>query len=490
MISLEEYAARDATGLGELVNAGDVTPAELAEAAERAVALLNPQLNAVLEVFEDRTGAGAGDDLGAGPFRGVPFFMKDLGSTVAGRLQESGLPMFAGYVAEEDSPLTTKFKASGVNIMGRSSVPTMGWTIDTTSQLHGITRSPWDLERSPGGSSGGTTALVSAGIAPISLASDGAGSLRIPAGFTGLVGLIGTRGRIPTPGMNEFGLHTGREGIVSRTVRDSAAMLDFMARHMPGDSFIPIVPPVESYLHSIQRDPGPQRIALSTGAWGRKACDLETVEAVRRYADKLADLGHDVVEVSDEEINDWEHFWLVFTRGGAWLGGLPYGEMAERDGGTADAETLSFQLAASVEISRRISAAEVREHAMANQIFNRRLAGFFERFDLLLCPTNAIQPPVAGGRYSVMTEMDGQEWTDNLFDAIPYTPLGNEIGIPAISLPAGLSKAGLPIGAQLYAPWTREDLLLSVAAQTEREIPEWFDMRPPLHAATAEGPEP
>jgi amidase len=261
-------------------------------------------------------------------------------------------------------------------------------------------------------------------------------------------------------------------------------MLDFMARHSPCDSFIPIVPPAASYLRSIERDPARQRIALSTGAWGRKRCDPETAAAVRRYADKLSDLGHDVVEVADDDINDWEQFWVVFLRGASWLGGLPYGEMLQEMGGVPSAESLSYQLAASVELSRHITAAEVREHAMVNQHFNRRVAAFFDHHDLLLSPTNAIPPPIAGGRYSVMNEMDGQQWIEELFDAVPYTPLANEVGIPGISVPVGLSERGLPIGAHLYAPWLREDLLLSMAAQTERCVPEWFDMRPPLHVST------
>ena len=304
----QEWSNYDALALAELVRTKQVTPQELVSQAVMAVQIINPRLEAVLEVFEDIVNHPDKDSPSTdGKLYGVPFFLKDLNARMKGRMQEQGSRLYKGFVANETDPLVNNFLQAGLVIIGRSTVPEFGYTFDTsTTYLNKlmITRNPWDLARTAGGSSGGSAALVAAGVTPISMSSDGAGSTRVPAAFNGLIGLKGTRGRLPTPyRFNEYVVHESAPGVLTRTVRDWAVALDYMAHVPNGGSFMKVVPYDGCYLDAIYHTPMHLHIALSTGMWGcSQPADAQMVERTRQVAQVLENLGHDVEEVDDEEI--------------------------------------------------------------------------------------------------------------------------------------------------------------------------------------------
>src|SRR5216683_515211 len=283
-LSWAEWGKHDAVALAALVKQKAVTAAELAAQAEAAVARLNPKLEAVLEVFTDVVANPDADRPDRdGALYGVPMFLKDLGSGLKGRKQESGSKLYKDNIA------------------------------NATDHLGAVkvTRNPWNLAHTPGGSSGGSAAAVAAGVTPISMSSDGGGSTRIPASFSGLVGLKASRGRVPRPlAQSEYIQRISVDGVLTRSVRDSAAAFDYMTRVPNGGSFIKMGPPAGSYVDAIARESGRLKIGLSTGAWGRGgATDPEVAERVRMVATLLERLGHHVEEVADAEICDWETLW-------------------------------------------------------------------------------------------------------------------------------------------------------------------------------------
>ena len=273
-MSWEEWSRHDAVALAARVRRKQVTARELARQAARAVELLNPRLAAVLEVFEDVVRKPDADRPSRnGALYGVPMFLKDLGSGLKGRRQDSGSRLFKGHVIPTTDPTVENFLRAGLIPIGRSTTPEFGMTFDTATDYLGhvyVTRNPWHLDRTPGGSSGGSAAAVAAGITPISMSSDGGGSTRIPASFCGLVGLKATRGRVPRPlAQSEYMVRISIDGVVTRTVRDTAAVYDYLTRVPNGGAFIAMGAPPGSYLRALRKAPGSLRIGLSTGRWGR-----------------------------------------------------------------------------------------------------------------------------------------------------------------------------------------------------------------------------
>jgi amidase len=485
----QEWSNYDALGLAELVQTKQVTPQELACQVVKAVQILNPRLEAVLEIFED---AVDNPDIDCpnrdGRLYGVPFFLKDLNARLKGRLQEQGSRLFKGYVARETDPLIENFLRAGLVMLGRSTVPEMGWAFDTSTSYMGktiITRNPWNLERTAGGSSGGAGALVAAGVTPISMSSDGAGSTRFPAAFNGLIGLKATRGRLPTPQrFNEYVVHESAPGVLTRTVRDWAAALDYMARVPNGGSFMKVLPFDGSYLETIAHMPGKLRIALSTGLWGcTDPADPQVVASTRQVAHVLEDLGHTVEEVNDEAICNFNIARKAFMEYWACSAGeirltaedmdIPPEELRNY----LDPVTYQF-----VEVADHLTKSDLWRVTFVNPLVTRAFGQFFESYDALLTPTSAIQVPAAAGPYSLLGNEESIDvWMERKFSAARYTYLANETGLPAISIPAGLDEAGLPIGAQLYANFLREDLLLQLASQLEHAKPEWFNQIPTHH---------
>ena len=470
----------DATAQADLVRGGEVTPTELVEAAITRIEAVNPRLNAVITPQFDKARAQAASaDLPNGPFRGVPFLVKDLICHTAGDPFYEGFGFLKrlGWVEETDTYLAAKFRAAGFVFCGKTNTPESGILPTTEPLAFGATRNPWNLEHSTGGSSGGSAAAVASGMVPAAHANDGGGSIRIPASECGLVGLKPSRAR--TSLGPEFGDSMGGlvcEHVVTRSVRDTAAILDCVAGPMPGDPYAAPTP-ARPYLSEVSNDPGRLRIGvLAFNPAGTSEVDPECAAAAEHAGRLLESLGHHV-EASHPDVfaepDFVPNFITMWAVGNAWV--LDYWTRRTGNAPTvADVEPLTWALA---EMGRSSSGPAYLSAIEWLQVFSRRTAAWWAGgFDLLLTPTLAELPPRLG-------EFDSPE--DNplagLFRAaalVPFTPLFNITGQPAISLPLSISDSGLPIGVQLVAAYGREDLLIQVAAQLEGAAP-WGDRRPP-----------
>jgi amidase len=458
--------------------------------ALEAVTRIDPQLEAVLGLYEDVMADPDNDGPSKeGRLYGVPMFLKDLGSGLAGRTQEAGSKLFKDHVVEATDPLVENYLKAGLIPIGRSTTPEFGMTFDTATDYLGrvkATRNPWKPERTPGGSSGGSAAAVAAGILPISMSSDGGGSTRIPASFCGLVGLKATRGRVPRPlSQSEYISRISIDGVVTRTVRDTAAAYDYLTRIPNGGSFIEMGPPSGSYLRAIERDPGRLTIGLSTGMWGRRTpTDPELAERVRAVATLLDGLGHHIEEIADQSICDWEALWSAYCVN--WIGSRAQFATMARERGLLP-ERLEDYLGPMVYrhylAAERYDKFDIWKMMACSNTVTRQFGRLMERFDALLVPTMAVRVPEANGPYSLLREEELDPWLDRVCDACRYTMPANETGLPGISVPAGLDSDGLPIGVQFYGNFCSEDLLLQLAAQIERARPEWFGAVPPVHVS-------
>ena len=487
-MSWDEWHKHDALALADRVRAKELTAKELSAQAAEAVGRLDPAIEAVLGIYEDAVADPDKDGPSkTGQLYGVPMLLKDLGSGLAGRTQESGSRLFRDHLVKATDPLVANYLRAGLVPIGRSTTPEFGMTFDTTTDYLGrvkVTRNPWNPERTPGGSSGGSAAAVASGVVPISMSSDGGGSTRIPAAFCGLVGLKATRGRVPRPlAQSEYISRISIDGVVTRTVRDTAAAYDYLTHTPNGGSFIPMGQPSGTYLATVERDPGPLKIGLSTGGWGRRtSTDPEVAGRVRTVARLLDGLGHLVEELDDRSICDWTTLWSAYTIG--WIGSRAQFATTAKER-QLDPRRLEQYLGPMV--YRHYLAAErydkfaIWKMMADNNTVTREFGRLMERFDLLLVPTMAIRVPKAGGPYSLLRDEELDPWFDRLCDACRYTMPANETGLPGISLPAGLDRDGLPIGVQFYGNFCREDLLLQIAAQIERARPEWFGAVPGTH---------
>lgn len=472
----------DATGQAELVASGQATPLELVDAAIERIERINPQLNAVITPLFDSARAQAAGELPAGPFRGVPFLLKDLSCHSAGDPFHEGMAFLKdrGWTEPHDTALAARFRAAGLVVLGKTNTPELGILPTTEPVAYGASRNPWDVTRSTGGSSGGSAAAVAAGLVPVAHANDGGGSIRIPASECGLVGLKPTRARVSSG--PEFGDVMGGltcEHVVTRSVRDTAAVLDATHGMEPGDPFTAPAP-VRPYLAEVGADPGSLRIGVMTTApLGQVTVHPDCVEAAEAAGRLLESLGHKVEVSHPTALNDpgfTGHFITNWAAGAAWT--IDYwGRRTGTQVTVEDVEPLTWALA---ELGRSSTAAEwlwAREYLQVN---SREVASWWsDGFDLLLTPTIAEPPPPLG---SFDSPIDNP--LHGLFRAaevVPFTPPFNVSGQPGISLPLHWNADGLPIGVQLVAAFGREDLLLRVAAQLEAAQP-WSMRRPPVHA--------
>jgi len=475
---LSEYVRYDALGLAALVAKGDVSGAELQSVAVEAIDKVNPLINAVVEQWPgETTGAeGAG-----GALAGVPFLIKDVAITMAGKRMELGSRIAAGYIAGADSNLMRHFHRAGLVTLGRTASPEMAFSTTTESLFNGPTRNPWNLEHSAGGSSGGSAAAVAAGIVPMAHATDAAGSIRVPAASTGLFGLKPTRGRVSNgPGMDEVFNGLGVQLGVSRSVRDSAALLDAINRPDVGEPYF-TAPAQHTFLSEVTRAPGQLRIGVMQQAWSGQRPSTEVAAATQAAAELCRQLGHDVDEVTLDIGVTWEEFvhanaqiWCANLVG--WIDGF-----AAATGRKADLSTLEASTLACYEYGRRALAPALAGALDVRNRVSRAVAQYFVRYDVLLTPTL----PDTAQRIGVYTEatahMDGLEWTGHVFRHSPYTPLFNVAGVPAMSVPLGSSRDGLPIGVQFAAGFGQDGLLLRLAGQLEQAAP-WAGRIPPVWA--------
>ena len=488
-MSWEEWGRLDGVGLSELIRQKELSIAEVSRQAADAAALLNPQLEAVVETFDASMIVSPPSDTSSGPLHGVPIYLKDIGSGLTGQLSENGSALYRGRRIPRTDPLITNLLQAGLVPIGRAATAELGMAYDTTSTYQGlkITRNPWHTAFSPGGSSGGSAALVSSGVVPIAHATDGAGSIRIPASLTGLIGLKVTRGRLPLPWlMSGYSNATFTEGALTRTVRDMAAYLDAASKsHPPGNSFIPAAKNEESFLSSLERPVRKLRIGLSTSKWGRKPpCDAVISNRIEKVANALAQVGHEVSELNDSEVADWSTFWSSFQT--FWSGIRPATwALAYADDLPAEVEASLSPMTRQMWLhSKHYSKRDVLLHQAHNKIHALKMARIFERYDVLLTPVMPITAPKANGHLSLANERNFDSYIQDLLDAGRYVIPANETGLPAISLPAGLDDKGVPVGFQLIGRWNEEALLLQLARQYESENPEWFAQNPPIHVST------
>jgi amidase len=480
MISLNDYTAHDGLGLAELVARKEVTPDELATAAFEAVAKINPRINAVLHTLPKEAAAEIRTGLPRGPFTGVPFLIKEIVLHAKGVRCEMGSKLAQGYVPDADTELMARFRRAGFVLAGTTQTPEFGYNPTTETRAFGPVHNPWDLGRSPGGSSGGSGAAVAAGIVPIAHANDGGGSIRIPASCNGLVGLKPSRDRIPSgPDYGDLLCGLACEFALTRSVRDAAALLDAVAGPDPGAPGHP-VPPARPYREQIGMPPGRLRIAwTATPASGAKI-DAECERAVHETMRLLESLGHTLIE--DRPRYDWEAFLEnVHVIWGAFgVASIDFASaMTGRKPGPDNLEAVTL---ASYEDGKRYSAIDLLNAMTHCNLVSRQVGAFFEKVDVLVTPTIARQPAPLGELNQNREGMTAMEWTRQVFSYVPFTPLFNVTGQPAISLPLHWSADGLPVGVQIAGRFGDEATLLRLAAQLEQARP-WAAKRPPIHAA-------
>lgn len=477
-MNLSEYASYDAIGLAQLVAARDISATELADLARAAADAVNPAINAIIQHWPAEAGGLTSLD-SRGPLAGVPFLIKDIGVSMAGKRLELGSRLAQGIVAADDSLLMTRFRDAGLVTIGRTATPEMAFSTTTESTLQGATRNPWQPALSTGGSSGGAAAAVAAGIVPLAHATDAAGSIRVPAAYNGLFGLKPTRGRSSNgPALDEvlagFGVQLG----ISRSVRDSAALLDAVQNHgAAGEPYLTTAP-AHSFLSEVGRDPGQLKIGLMTDAWNGERTDPAIAAAVDATARHLEGLGHHVSVERPSLGVSWEA--LVQANATIWAASLVglIEHLAAMTGRPIDASTLEPATLASFRDGRRATAADYMAALDVRNIVTRAVGAWFERFDVLLTPTLPHAAPIIGSYAQGSESMSGLEWTDRVFRHSPFTPPFNVAGGPAMSVPLESEPAtGLPIGLQFAAGFAQEGLLLRLAGQLEQSRP-WRDRRP------------
>ena len=486
-MSWEEWAAHDALGLAARVHKGELSAAELARQAAAGIAKTNPALSAVVEVFDDVVADPLKDGLDPrGPFAGVPFLMKDLGPTLKGRLQEQGSLFMRGNRPEADTWLTQRMRRAGLNLMGRTTTPEFGVCSSAENPAVYVTRNPWNTDYTTCGSSAGTAAMVAAGVVPMSHATDGGGSIRIPAGFNGNIGLKPSRGVFSiAPHASDITGYVSIQGCHSRTVRDTAAFVDACRGGAPGE-FMPYWTVNEPYSELIRRDPRRLRIALSH-EWGDYRATPQIVAELERAGRFLEGLGHHVewaLPQADLRAAFAAQTTCYISNFAQVINGLLAARGLQRppDGLI---EPINIRI---WEAGKDLSYAE--RYAM-QAVFNstaRAFGAFFEAWDIILTPITALPTPLIGTtEYLTLSDNpDIHDWFANLWKFFAYTPLSNLCGIPAISLPMARQDNGLPFGIHAQARQAEDGLLLQLAAQIERALDgRWNDGRRPGVHVTA-----
>ena len=479
-MAINGYADMDGVDLAQLVANGEVTASELLEEAIERTERINSQLNAVVYPWYDHARENALSGLPDGPLHGVPFLLKDLGTWYAGQPISSGSKIFADFVPDHDTEMVIRYKAAGLSIFGRSASPEFGITSTTESQLHGKTRNPWNLEHTAGGSSGGAAAAVAAGVIPVANASDGGGSIRIPASCNGLFGLKPTRARTPSgPDVGEGWAGMSTVHAVSRSVRDSAVLLDATAGPDVGAPYY-ARPPERPWAEEVGRDPGTLRIGVILRPFNECELDPVCIQAVEHAAELCRSLGHEVEDASliiPEDVRNplfdiiRPATKLVIDRRAAELG---------RTANPEDVEPITWRMiSGEMPTASDYIAATQAVHAIGRYV-GRWFAGVDgPGYDLMLTPTMAAAP-FELGRLALDRE-DQYAQGHDVQRTVGFTSLFNASGNPAASIPLYWSADGLPIGTQFVAPYADEATLIRIGAQLEATQP-WAGRRPPVHS--------
>ncbi len=472
---MSELTWLDATGQAELVRRGEVSPAELVEAAIGRIEAVNPRLDAVIRTRYGQARDEAAAVPAGGPFRGVPILLKDLGCTVAGEVTAFGLGPMRDFAWPVTSYLAGSFRKAGFIALGRTNVPELGSTVTTEPRSFPPARNPWDVSRSAGGSSGGSAAAVASGMVAVAHGNDGGGSIRIPASACGLVGLKPTRARVSQgPAVGEAWAGGTIDGVLTRSVRDAAGVLDVISGWQPGEPYYP-----PSLRRPLIEEVGVTPGRLRVGVLDRPGSDVylddpECRAAVAGAARLLESLGHDVAESAPEAMFEEpfvRHFGTIIA--------------ADTEATLQAFEMLLGRSIGDDEIEPRNAAyrragldlsavAYLRSRAWIG-MWARRMAAWWADHDVLLTPTLGAPPPELGWFTAEGLRGEGRR----VVSFIPYTSQFNMTGQPAVSLPLHWTPDGLPVGVQLVAGYGREDLLVRVASQIEQAAP-WQDRRPAL----------
>ncbi|MFO1059257.1 MAG: amidase [Dongiaceae bacterium] len=482
-MQLAEYAALDGLGLAHLVRTGQVSPRELAATALRAIAVANPAVQAVIETYEDAADALDEAALGTGPFRGVPFLIKDVGQSFGGRKCEQGSRLGRGMVVAKDDYFAGLVKASGVTLVGRSNTPEFSMALCSENLLFGNTTTPWKAGYSTSGSTGGGAAAVAAGMVPIAHGSDMGGSIRGPAAWCGTIGLYPSRGRVSSgPLFDEGGHGMTQRFAMTRTMRDTATMLDCLGRPQPGDPFVIARPPLP-FAAYLERPAEPLRIAWSAAPLMDAPIDPEVAAAVQATARVLEGLGHHVEEAApplDLPAIDRACTAVWYFGFDQWLD-----DLARRTGRVVGPDTVERMTLRFYEWSKRLPC---ERYLAALEEFNqirRGVGRFFTRYDIWLSPTCA-QVSRPFGTYGMNQDMQPEEFLAYEERPCQFLVPYNVTGQPAISLPLALHSSGLPIGVQLGARHSEEHLLIQLGAALEQAMP-WRGRVPPLHVSRLAG---
>ena len=477
MVKLQELTRLDATAQADLVRRKEVKPIELVDAAIERIERVNPGLNAVVTTMYEHGRSAANGDLPDGPFAGVPFLLKDLIASYAGVRMTSGSVFMDNHVPDHDSELVSRHKRAGLIIIGKTNAPEFGILPTTEPRLFGAAHNPWDTSRTPGGSSGGSAAAVAAGMVPMAHGNDGGGSIRIPASCCGVFGLKPTRARNPLgPDFGDLGSGLVAEHALTRSVRDSAALLDATSGPDVGDPYWAPMP-TRPFLQEVGADPGRLRIGFTTEAVTDAKVHPDCVSAVRDTAKLCTDLGHDVVEIKLELPGDLvtQAFVTVWSALAAWsIDGMAL--ITGRTPTEDQFEPLTWALA---ESARQQSSSAYLLSITMLQMLSRQVARFCLDFDVVVTPTLAWPPPPLG----TFVDPPDNPWLALLKAAefIPFTPLCNFTGLPGMSVPLYWNSEGLPIGTHFVGRFGDEATLFRLAAQLEAARP-WADKRPPLSA--------
>lgn len=471
-MEFEEYRRHDAIGLARLVADGEVTPTELLDAAMARIAEVNSSLNAVTLNLEEQARKAIAAGLPDGPLKGIPFLIKDIGATMAGAPTGAGSRLFANLVASVDSAVITAYRRAGLALFGKTNTPEFGIAGVTEPVATGPTLNPWNLQRTTGGSSGGSAAAVASGIVPAAHASDGGGSIRIPASCCGLFGLKPSRGRVSTAPAGEGWGGLGTQHAVTRSVRDSALLLDIACTPQPGDPYW-LEPPATPFLRLLEGAPGRLRIGFTTSTLMPGKLEPPCVKAVQDAAALCASLGHFVEEgrpdVDYQAMSD--HATTVVSSS---IAAMLENEGARRGKpvGEDEVETLTWLL---YQMGLQVTGVQIAVAIQAMQALSRKLAAFFEDYDVLLLSTLG-KPPAPVGTINA-NAADLSDYGERLFAFTPNTQPFNVGGQPAMTVPLSWSDEGLPIGVQFVTRGGGEALLLRLGAQLEAAQP-WFDRHP------------
>jgi amidase len=491
-----DYDKYDGLGLAELVRKKQVKPGELVEEAISRIEKLNPQVNAVIHKMYEQAREAAAGDLPDGPFKGVPFLLKDLVTFYAGVPLSNGCRFFKDFIPDHDCELVRRHKAAGVIVVGKTNTPEFGLAFVTEPELWGPANNPWDLTRTTGGSSGGSAAVVAARMVPLAHGSDGGGSIRVPSSCCGVFGLKPTRARTPAgPDFGDMWRGFAGDHGISRSVRDSAALLDATAGPDTGAPYY-AAPPARSFLSEVGEDPGKLRIAFTSQPLVGSVVDEDCVKGLEATVKLCEELGHEVVEAVptiDRDVIAMAFMTIVCSETRAFIKEAE--EYINRKATYKDFEPLTWIIAL---VGDSFKAPDLSRAINAVQVASRKVGEFFEKYDVLLTPTVASPPPKKGefdtkGIQAMMMKLFGRLnaggltkrligmdfMAEQAFRFAAYTPLFNATGQPAMSVPLYWNDAGLPIGMQFAGRYGDEATLFRLAGQLEQARP-WADRLPPV----------